>query len=145
MEQHPHLPSGPWEGFYIFGEGPGAPRHVMHCQLQFQDGQFSGQGRDDVGPFVFFGRYNLATMICDFIKQYLGRHQVVYRGHIDELGIWGHWFLVLDWGGFHLWPVKAEEEAAEWACGARVEEVLSVPVSGLAPPKTPCRSTILFR
>ena len=129
-EPHPHLPSGPWEGFYLqYGEqGP------MKLDLNFQNGQVRGHGSDPVGPFTFNGTYDLDTMRLTMTKVY-ATHDIEYAGSIDENGIWGTWRIGysadmgvsreyfeairhymppgVDSGGFHIWPAAEEREATE--------------------------------
>ena len=57
-----------------------------------------------------WGRYDLDSGRCNFMKQYLGGHDIVYGGWNEEgKGIWGVWEIHVDAGnvlkgGFHLWP-----------------------------------------
>jgi hypothetical protein len=108
METDPRFPSGPWTGFFLQRAIPG--RHLMEIRLTFRAGTLVGQGRDWVGSFVLQGHYNLADGRCEWTKQYLGKHDVNYRGFNEGKGIWGVW--EIDWikdpalrsGGFHIWP-----------------------------------------
>lgn len=112
LESHQLLPSGSWDGFYLYGSG-GGREHPMPSQLQFAKGMITGGGSDDVGSFSWRGTYDLGSMTCSMTKTY-GTHTVDYQGHIDENGIWGTWRLSFSSGGFHLWPAKpaqSEEEA----------------------------------
>jgi len=112
VETHQLLPSGSWDGFYLYGSGTGM-EHPMPSQMQFANGMISGSGGDDVGAFSWKGTYDLGTMTCSMTKSYV-THDVDYQGHIDENGIWGTWTLYSSRGGFHLWPAKpaqAKEEA----------------------------------
>jgi hypothetical protein len=80
----------------------------MEMRLTFRDGQFTGEGRDRVGPFTFRGRYDVADGKCSWVKQYVGRHRVFYRGYNEGKGIWGVWTLPPFYqGGFHIWPEGA--------------------------------------
>lgn len=73
--------------------------------LHFKNGIVTGGGRDVVGPFVIKGEYDGANV--SFIKQYLGKHQVLYSGEYDGEGtIHGHWHIVGNSAGpFALSPV----------------------------------------
>ncbi len=46
--------------------------------------------------------------LCLFVKQYIGKHALSYRGFNEGKGIWGTWELkfqgLTDTGGFHIWP-----------------------------------------
>ena len=107
------FPSGPWTGFYHYGVG--TRRHRMDLALTFSHGRISGDGIDDVGPFVIAGRYDGQGGECYWTKTYLGAHDVYYRGFREGKGIWGLWELEILSGGFHIWPLGEEEseEAAE--------------------------------
>jgi hypothetical protein len=103
-------PSGLWRGYW---EQPGFGRQFMEdFRLRFQDGVVSGSGRDMVGPFVIRGEYTSGDVA--FVKQYLGRHQVVYSGQYDGEGtIYGRWTIVgTGTGPFALSPVRGRENTS---------------------------------
>lgn len=105
VETDPRFPSGKWLGFWK----QGALRGDMECVLQFASGVLTGEGRDRIGKFTFRGRYSAADGKCHWVKHYVGRHDVSYKGYNEGKGIWGTWqlaanALVLDHGGFHIWP-----------------------------------------
>jgi hypothetical protein len=103
LETDPRFPSGPWAGYFLQPEVPG--RHRMELRLTFRDGRFTGEGRDRVGPFTINGVYEVAGGTCSWLKQYVGRHRVFYRGYNEGKGIWGVWTLPPYYrGGFHIWP-----------------------------------------
>lgn len=103
LESDPRFPSGPWTGFFLQRELPG--RHLMELHLTFRDGGLRGEGRDRVGDFVLRGRYDLADGKCSWVKHYVGRHDVFYRGYNEGKGIWGVWTIPpYHQGGFHIWP-----------------------------------------
>ena len=83
-------PSGVWRGFWQqkeFGRQP-----MEDFRLAFRDGIVTGSGTDVIGPFVFRGEYNTQTGRVSMMKQYLGRHRVLYDGHPDGEGcIGGTW------------------------------------------------------
>lgn len=109
-ETHPLLPSGDWEGFYVYG--PGQEQHRMDIVLHFQNKSIDSGGSDDIGAFSWTGQYDVDALICKMTKTY-ARHTVEYSGQIDENGIWGNWFILPYMkGGFHIWP-KAQEEQEE--------------------------------
>ena len=124
-ETHPLFPSGAWEGFYTYREGPAAAQCPMRCQLNFSDGQLSGSGSDNVGGFSWRGSYDKSTMSCTMTKSY-SSHQVQYFGQVDENGIWGNWTLGSMRGGFHLWPQKAQGEEEEEVVEEEKETVANV-------------------
>ena len=109
---HPLLPSGDWEGFYIYQQGPGSDQHKMEMRLNFENGIISGSGSDDVAAHSWRGNYDLKSMSCELTKNYPS-HSVRYQGNIDENGIWGNWQLNIWQGGFHIWPKKQKEEEEE--------------------------------
>lgn len=122
-ETHPLLPSGEWEGFYCYKRD--SEQHKMSIELLFENGNVSGTGVDDVAPFTWKGKYHLETFKIEMVKSY-STHSVLYKGDIDENGIWGMWKIAHDFsrypeamkdiikaafkndlnGGFHIWPKK---------------------------------------
>lgn len=107
-EVDPRFPSGPWTGYFLQYWFPG--RNTTNLSLSFRDGRLKGNGRDWVGSYVVNGCYDAGTGRCEWMKTYVGRHSVSYRGVNDGHGIWGVWELpqlfglFVDRGGFHLWP-----------------------------------------
>jgi hypothetical protein len=96
------FPSGPWVGFYNYRP---TDRHRMDLYLNFKSGAMTGDGNDDVGPFLIRGRYDADSHECYWTKTYLGAHDVFYRGFREGKGIWGTWAIGTDsHGGFHIWP-----------------------------------------
>jgi hypothetical protein len=60
--------------------------------LRFADGQITGDGRDVIGRFTFSGEYNETTGEVRMVKQYIGKHRVLYVGRPDGEGsIQGTW------------------------------------------------------
>ncbi|HEY2881661.1 MAG TPA: hypothetical protein VGJ15_04495 [Pirellulales bacterium] len=112
LEPDSRFPSGTWTGFFLQYWIPG--RHKTDAQLTFNNGQLSGAGSDWVGQYTIEGTYDAATGQCQWIKRYLGRHYVSYRGVNEGRGIWGVWELpqlmglFVDRGGFHIWPEGAD-------------------------------------
>jgi hypothetical protein len=81
----------------------------MELGINFRSGTITGEGRDCVGNFLLKGRYSLADGRCYWNKRYIGKHDVSYAGFNEGKGIWGTWEigapdLVLERGGFHIWP-----------------------------------------
>jgi hypothetical protein len=116
------LPAGPWTGFYHYGVGTGQQR--MDLVLSFANGIMSGDGIDDVGPFLISGHYDGTGGECYWTKSYIGAHDVFYRGFHEGNGIWGLWELPWFSGGFHIWPLGQEECELE---AEAVEEPMLVP------------------
>jgi hypothetical protein len=124
VEPDPRFPSGPWTGYFLQTARPG--RHRMELHLSWRGGTVSGEGRDFVGEFVIRGTYDTATGNCEWVKQYLGKHAVSYRGASDGKSIRGEWEMVivyeqrvyLDRGGFRIWPEGAAG-ADDWALTER--------------------------
>lgn len=122
-ETDPRFPSGEWAGFYLQYWMPG--RHTVDKHLSWAGGRLTGTGTDRVGAYTIDGTYDPATGKCEWVKQYVGRHAVTYRGMNDGRGIWGVWEirvlggLYQDRGGFHIWPkgtdVSEESERTERA------------------------------
>lgn len=102
MEQDARFPSGEWNGFYLESHQP--KRGWMHLYLNFENGQITGEGTDYVGPWNAKGIYNLESGRCQWTKQYLGKHQVDYRGVVGDNGIQGEWTISYLTGAFHIWP-----------------------------------------
>lgn len=103
FEPDKRLPSGEWSGFYIESRQP--QRGWMHLYLNFAHGKIEGEGTDYVGPWVIHGTYDLRNGVCQWTKQYQGRHRVVYEGKITEDGIQGLWNIShFNSGPFHVWP-----------------------------------------
>ena len=102
----------------------------MELQLTFANGAMSGDGADDIGPFVIKGRYDAQTRECYWTKSYLARHDVFYRGFREGKGIWGTWEITIrDHGGFHIWPRRAGEGEQHSGADERPE-----PVDAIAEP-----------
>lgn len=50
--------------------------------LLVKDGVVQGHGSDAVGEFHIFGHHNEKKV--KFIKQYIGKHSVEYKGHVHN-------------------------------------------------------------
>lgn len=121
----PLFPSGPWVGFYNYSQQ--RDKHRMDLHLTFANGNMTGEGNDDIGLFRIKGRYDANTRECDWMKTYVGAHDVFYRGFREGKGIWGTWEIgELRHGGFHIWPRGADE--GEEAAAAEEEK----PVNAIA-------------
>ncbi len=136
LEPDPRFPSGPWTGFFLQYWLPG--RHTTNSTLTWQRGELTGAGQDWVGPYTIRGHYDSTTSRCEWIKQYIGRHAVAYRGVNDGHGIWGVWEirilggLYVDRGGFHIWPegtdVSEESKQTEEAVLATMRKEFGGPI-----------------
>ena len=107
-----------WDGWW---EQRGLGRQKMHdLELNFEPGgTVTGGGEDCVGPFTFRGEIRPDGTVS-LIKQYLGRHQVLYDGRNSGEGIFGTW--EIPWfgtGKFALRPVA--DSAAE---RGEIEEIV---------------------
>lgn len=101
-ETQSRFPTGEWSGYFMEGR---PERGWMHLYLSFDDGRITGEGTDYVGPWHIRGTYDELSGVCNWVKQYLGRHQVIYTGLNEGDGIVGQWTIgnYLD-GTFHVWP-----------------------------------------
>ncbi len=85
----------------------------MDLTMTFADGRITGDGADAVGIFIIAGSYDAAGGECDWVKSYVGAHDVIYCGFREGNGIWGTWEIHQGWrGGFQIWPL-GEGEAEE--------------------------------
>jgi hypothetical protein len=96
-------PSGKWRGFWeqaVWGR-----QAMRDLTLRFAGGRVEGGGVDAIGRFTFRGVYGDDGTVV-LVKQYLGRHQVLYRGVSDGEGtIAGEWSIGSAWRGpFALSP-----------------------------------------
>lgn len=105
------FPTGEWKGFYNYV--PGGVRHWMRLYLEFKSGKVSGSGVDDIGQFTIQGIYSVEKCECEWIKKYLGKHDVFYKGYREGKGIWGVWRIKTQSGGFHIWPIESGELVAD--------------------------------
>jgi len=64
------------------------------------DGAVIGSGEDCVGPFTFDGQFRTDGTVS-LVKQYLGRHQVIYEGCNSGEGVFGIWHIPGLWSGYH--------------------------------------------
>ena len=105
----------------------------MDLDLSFANGNMTGSGSDNIGPFSIKGRYDPANQECYWTKSYLGAHDVFYRGFREGKGIWGTWEIgIFGRGGFHIWPLHSGE-SEEQITAAQREEPIEAGVSAPAP------------
>jgi hypothetical protein len=101
----------------------------MDLHLSFSNGIMTGEGNDDVGPFLVRGKYDGSSRECYWTKSYPGSHDVFYRGFREGRGIWGTWEIGdLGRGGFHIWPRTSSEGDEEIAFAENAEPVDAVAV-----------------
>jgi len=108
FETDSRFPSGPWTGFYLMPH-TGSRRHPTALTITFVDGIMTGRGADAVGPFTVQGFYSTDDGKCNWVKHYLGKHDVLYSGYNEGKGIWGMWEIPPFKGGFHIWPEGMED------------------------------------
>ena len=121
------FPSGPWTGFYNYGAN--SSKHRMDLSLTFANGNLTGGGNDDLGPFVIQGSYDPKSKECHWTKTYVGAHDVFYRGFREGKGIWGTWEIEMDsTGGFHIWPLGSGADETESESEEKEEPVQMVGV-----------------
>ena len=94
----------------------------MRLSLTFANGSITGDGTDDIGPFLIRGAFDSVSREAGWTKAYVGMHSVRYRGLYDGRSICGDWKLALSSGGFWIWPSTLGERAAE-----SIEEELDQP------------------
>lgn len=118
------FPSGPWRGFYTYDRD--RDRHRMDLSLEFGKGMITGEGTDDIGPFVVRGRYDAKSKECHWTKTYVGMHDVFYSGIRQGKGIHGTWEVGQADGGFKMWPLASSvgDEDADTEEGERPVEAL---------------------
>ena len=103
----------------------------MELRLKFADGLMTGDGIDDVAPFLISGKYDTANLECHWTKTYPGSHDVASLGFREGKGIWGTWQIGrLARGGFHSWPIGGEEMATESRTEAS-SDWLGIPREGI--------------
>ncbi|MDX1929598.1 MAG: hypothetical protein SFV81_23930 [Pirellulaceae bacterium] len=71
--------------------------------IEFSTGLIRGSGRDVVGEFEMYGTMDQDGRV-KIVKQYVGRHQVVYVGSYDGEGtMFGSWLIEMLTGS---WSIK---------------------------------------
>ena len=98
------FPSGQWVGFYTYAGR--TRKYLMDLVLEFKNGVMTGEGADGIAMFVISGNYSVQSGECSWVKQYVARHAVEYKGFREGKGIWGNWNIVKATGGFHIWPLS---------------------------------------
>jgi hypothetical protein len=105
------VPAGRWRGYWEqawWGRQP-----MRDLVLRFSAGKIEGQGVDVIGRFTFRGEYDQAGSVT-LVKQYLGKHQVLYRGRYDGEGtIFGEWSICPWWRGPFALTLDGSDVAAD--------------------------------
>ena len=106
-------PSGKWDGFWV--QSIWGRQSMTAFSLRFANGRVKGEGKDMVGRFSFEGTYDEQTGAVRMVKQYIGKHQVLYLGQPDGEGcIVGTWRIgEFSTGPFLLRPVIARPAGDE--------------------------------
>jgi hypothetical protein len=102
---------GRWRGYW---EQLGWGRQVMDdLTLRFTGGLISGEGHDIIGRFHFQGTVAAGGKV-HLVKQYVGRHQVLYEGNYDGEGtIFGTWSIGTIWSGPFVLTTDRQAAPAE--------------------------------
>jgi hypothetical protein len=104
--------AGRWSGYW---EQVGWGRRVMHLTLRLGEGRIEGEGHDCIGAFTFRGDYDECGQVS-LVKQYLGKHRVLYRGTYDGEGtIFGQWSIPPFWTGPFVLKLEKADHAAQEA------------------------------
>jgi hypothetical protein len=104
----PYVPSAPypspisqhdtnehfWTGYYV----QGMERIQMDCRIRIINGQISGSGADPVGSFAWSGTVDPSGRVY-LVKQYYGKHSVIYNGFKSGQTINGTWSIDNGSGG----------------------------------------------
>ena len=96
------LPPGEWTGFYLEFHRP--ERSWMNLFLQTENDEIKAEGTDYVGPWTAIGTFNPTTGDAHWVKQYVGKHQVIYQGRYLDGCISGTWQIGIVEGPFTIWP-----------------------------------------
>lgn len=78
--------SGVWSGYWV----QDGNRGVMSLDIRIENNLISGQGSDEVGPFVLNGEYDSQGNV-KIVKNYTGAHTVIYGGLYQNDTIKGEW------------------------------------------------------
>ena len=96
------LPAGEWTGFYTEFHRP--ERSWMNLFLQTQGHVLKAEGTDYVGPWTAQGDYDPDSGEAQWVKNYIGKHQVSYQGTYRNGCISGTWQIGFIEGPFTIWP-----------------------------------------
>ena len=97
-DDDPRFRSGLWRGYYTQPD-TGSLRHSTEATLTFFAGQIEGRGQDVVGEFELIGEYRTEDGACFWVKQYKGRHNILYKGYAEDDHISGRWEIRPNWYG----------------------------------------------
>lgn len=87
---------------------------MSDLQIQFSEGHFQGKGLDIVGRFTLAGTFEAGGNV-KIVKQYVGRHHVVYIGTYDGEGtLFGTWVIDRLSGAWSIKLLKADDSEIEF-------------------------------
>ena len=93
-------------------EQSGRREEMEGLRMTISGNQLSGSGYDVIGPFTFDGTLDENNDVR-MIKEYLGKHRVLYKGEYDGKDLmWGIWMIGFSTGP---WEIKfgADKEDEE--------------------------------
>jgi hypothetical protein len=97
----------------------------MRLTLSLREGRIDGEGDDIIGLFTFRGTYDKQGHVS-MIKQYIGRHQVLYEGTYDgEGGISGTWSIPPYWQGPFAIRFESGNESSDLEC--EIKQIVPTP------------------
>jgi len=106
---------GWWEQ-QVYGRQP-----MTSLQVLFQDKRLIGRGIDIVGKFELDGTLHSNGQVV-IVKQYVGRHKVLYVGTYDGEGTFsGHWQIGNDHG---RWLISMNHRANPKDSENSIEEII---------------------
>lgn len=73
--------SGIWSGFYMYCD----VQYPFTMDLEFRGSSVTGIGVDGIGNFSIKGTVSKTDEVV-FVKQYIGKHSVDYKGNLSKNG-----------------------------------------------------------
>lgn len=115
-----------WRGYWV---QRGLGRQSMYgVVLRFEDGAVRGSGEDCIGRFTFEGTCDTDGTVA-MVKQYVGKHQVLYHGQFDGEGtIFGRW---------SIWPFNSGEFVLTLMRESQASEAIQEIVPAIVPRPDP--------
>jgi hypothetical protein len=106
-------PSGAWQGFWV--QERWGRQEMTPFSLEFAGSEVTGKGKDVIGRFTFSGQCDERTGKVRLIKQYIGKHRILYLGEPDGEGsIHGEWiFSETHRGPFVMRPSQLRAQGNE--------------------------------
>jgi len=118
-----------WKGHFEQGGEQTKMQLKMHVA---PEGVF-GLGTDDIGAFIMRGDWNQDTNLIQFVKQYIGAHQVLYQGYLTKHKRWlieGLWAIPGNCdGNFKLKRSKVKDSVSEADEDSGVEFCVEVEIN----------------